>query len=186
MRSNFPGLSGWMMAIGSLFVGVLLIAGCSADNPISSMPATDEVQTSPRDENSEGSLDCHNDDAVHAEAWIGPNGGELRLRDHKLRVPRNAVSTLTLFTMDIDPASEVGVDCGPAGQQFAIPVELKLNYKDTEWENLENPELTIYWIPDGGDWDDRVDQGGSVESITKKVCASLYHFSRYIIGQRAL
>lgn len=180
----------WSLLLGLAVVGLVFLIGCSSDHQVLSPAPADEQSLAPRDGNSDGSVDCWRDNGndrdgplTHAERWIGSRGGVLALNGHLLTVPAGAVSTYTLFTLDVAEGAEVGVECGPSGCQFAIPVQLTLNYAGSQWDGGDGESnLHIWWIPDGGDWDDRVDQGGVVNRLLNRVTAPLSHFSRYIVG----
>lgn len=84
---------------------------------------------------------------------IGPAGGTVKLLGFEVVVPPGAVSRPTVFTIRL-PADPFGrqhvyAEFGPHGQQFAVPVTIKLPYDGTTSEG----ELAVHvlWF-NGSQW----------------------------------
>ena len=80
-----------------------------------------------------------------AMAWIGPQGGSVRLLDFEVIVPPDAVSRVTRFSirLPIDPGASTHAmaEFGPHNIQFARPVTLRLPYRGTSAENAASSVL---------------------------------------------
>ena len=87
-----------------------------------------------------------------AMAWIGPQGGSLRILDFEVIVPPDAVSRLTRFSirLPVDPgiSSHALAEFGPHNIQFARPVTLRLPYRGTSAEDATSSVL--WW--NGATW----------------------------------
>jgi hypothetical protein len=81
-----------------------------------------------------------------AMAWIGPQGGSLRILDFEVIVPPNAVSKVTRFAirLPVDPgiADHALAEFEPHNVQFAQPVTLRLPYRGT---SAESSTSSILW-----------------------------------------
>ena len=60
---------------------------------------------------------------------IGPQGGDIHIGPHKLRIPRGALSVPTVVTGEMPVDTLVSVRLSPHGLQFERPVTLELSYK---------------------------------------------------------
>ena len=63
-----------------------------------------------------------------AAAIIGPEGGEIRFGEHRLKIPAGALLTRTVVTAEAPTSLMVTVDFSPHGLQFQEDVELRLDY----------------------------------------------------------
>ena len=64
-------------------------------------------------------------------AWIGPNGGEIKVGKNEFKVPQGALDAPTFITMEVPSDTIRSVRFGPEGLTFksgALP-ELKLDYE---------------------------------------------------------
>lgn len=121
---------------------------------------------------------------------IGPEGGVLKIGEHELSIPADAVSEPTVFSMSVaDPehirvnlsATRISssgelVNVGKAG--FLKPVQLTLSYS-TATEPVNDGELLVLWARSDGTLEA---QPTTVDPATKRVKADLGHFSGYLIG----
>jgi hypothetical protein len=145
-------LRGWRTAALSLLV---LAAGCSDGGPMQPEPqysldllsfeATVDVSRVARYRTSA--------QLYHASesAWIGPEGGTLRLMDFELVVPRGAVLLPTKFRIKLptDPKKlqHALAEFQPHLVTFLKPVMLRMPYRGTTAEGL-TPSV-IWWYGTG-------------------------------------
>ena len=110
-----------------------------------------------------------------AAKTIGPEGGSISILGFEAVVPPGAVASPTRFTirLPVDPSSEyVRAEFGPHGQQFAVPVTLRLPHKGTSAES--NTSTRVLWW-DGTTWvpfSTVLREDGRIETQTS-------HFSEY-------
>ena len=88
-----------------------------------------------------------------AKAWIGPQGGSVRLLDFEIIVPPGAVSKTTKFEirLPVDPkaAEHALAEFTPHNTPFAQPVTIRLPYRGTSAEDLTSSVL--WW--NGAAWE---------------------------------
>jgi hypothetical protein len=73
-------------------------------------------------------LICEPQDYDAETAIIGPDGGEIKVGEHKLVIPPKALSDWTLITMEAPPSLLVEVKFTPHGVHFDKQPMLKLSY----------------------------------------------------------
>ena len=110
---------------------------------------------------------------------IGPNGGDINVGPHTLRVPRGALPWDAVITVEAPTGLEVGIELSPRDVGFAEKLVLEIDYDHcTVSDTL--PPLRGVWVSDSGavlefppSVDDRQGRRLSVE---------LDHFSKYAVA----
>ena len=155
-RGRLSRSRGWL--VGAV---LLTLVGCSVDD--SSVP-TEPLRA-----------DLHQSPALvsYFEEYIGSSGGEVIGDAAQLEVPANAVWTSVRFSLEItETSSIVDVECGPDGQQFAVPVTLRI---DRPADADSTDTVIVEWLdPSSSTWEDI---GGTVVGDQMEV--ELNHFSAY-------
>jgi hypothetical protein len=123
-------------------------------------------------------LVCEPRDYDAEVAIIGPDGGELKVGDHKLTIPEGALSEYTVITMEAPASLHVEVEFTPHGVHFDREPLLKLSYKGCYVPH----SLTrrVVYLNDSGDileWPTSVD----IKHL-EDVYAWIWHFSRYAVA----
>ena len=133
-------------------------------------------------------------------AIVGPLGGKLKIRDHELEIPANAVNGPTRFVIKDDQEGLIGVglsatscaswaceinergsrnDVGAQG--FPVPLALELSYQGALVLNEDN--LKVYYLLGGTANGPLEPQPSTVDKVRKKVKGNIDHFSRYAVGE---
>jgi hypothetical protein len=119
-------------------------------------------------------------------AWIGPNGGEIKLGKTEFKVPRGALHELTLITMELPSDTIKSVRFSPEGLTFnpvALP-ELKLDYKgcpkqSNKGKGNAGDKVKVVYVTE------QLEVINALTSLdddlTETVQTNLKHFSRYAI-----
>lgn len=119
-----------------------------------------------------------------ATRWIGPAGGVLEHRGHRLSVPPGAVVRPREFTLEekASPHLEVAFRAGGhPSYQFRRPVQLTLSYARCPETALARPELRVYFLsPVVGAV--LQDLGGVNDTSARTVTATTDHLSDYAVG----
>jgi hypothetical protein len=110
---------------------------------------------------------------------VGPDGGDINVGPHTLRVPRGALPWNAVITVEAPTGLEVGIELSPKGVGFAEKLVLEIDYDHcTVSDTL--PPLRGVWVSDSGavlefppSLDDRQNRRLSVE---------LDHFSKYAVA----
>lgn len=107
---------------------------------------------------------------------IGRDGGVIRVGDHKLEFPRNALKENTVITAERPTDKVASVRLSPHGLQFDRPVALTLDYSHCSYSApnrvaYTDEALNILEYPSS--FDDRSNE---------KVYAKIDHFSRYAVA----
>ena len=177
--------------LAALFV-VTVAGSCTGD--IATAPQTPVVQSPAPEINPDligdllgtttrlvGSLlTCQAQPFQAGQAWIGPNGGTLRLGENSLVVPRGALSRTVLIRaeMPTDPVSSVRFS--PEGLEFNKPVLLTLDYDHC---NLIAGLLTPKRIAYTNERLRILEFVPTVDNIlARRVTGQLDHFSRYAVA----
>ena len=125
-----------------------------------------------------------------AEAWIGSNGGTVTTAAYTLIVPKGAVSTNTLFTLEPTNTGSYSIELkayrkGLLGNVdvssygFRTPVTIRMSYAKAT--NVSEPaKLGIVWVRENGIVED---QRSTVDTQAKTVSSALSHFSKYAMAQ---
>jgi hypothetical protein len=110
---------------------------------------------------------------------IGPEGGVIHLGVHTLTIPAGALDRVVSFQMAVASMNAVGVDCFPSGLTFNVPVTLSLSYAGTQYQNVDNPNLSVFYARPDGTFER---YASIVDGDHRTVSAQLNHFSRYILS----
>jgi hypothetical protein len=109
-----------------------------------------------------------------AMAWIGPEGGSLRLLDFEVIVPPGAVKAVTRFSirLPVDPhqATYAMAEFLPHGVTFAQPVTLRLPHRGT---TAEHTSARVLWWS-GSSW-----VPFETEEVDGRLQTTTTHFSTY-------
>lgn len=94
-------------------------------------------------------VECPSDQTTSAEGVIGSTGGELRLRNHTLVLPKQAVQGPQRFRIT-DPASQyMEMDLRGNGQEsfgFNKPVTITIDYSRCTRSNIDHVSLAVWKI----------------------------------------
>lgn len=121
--------------------------------------------------------------------WIGPEGGTLSLGGVTLEVPEGAVSTLTLFTIELPTAGLLETELtaqvegllglvNVGSQGFAEPVKLTISYENAA-SRVDVDDVLIVNIEENGTL---VPYSSNVDDDAETVSALLPHFSRWCVA----
>jgi hypothetical protein len=109
-----------------------------------------------------------------AMAWIGPEGGSVRILDFEIVVPAGAVSSRTRFgiRLPVDPwqSKHAVAEFTPHNVTFAVPVTLRLPYSGTTAEGTAS--RVLWWS--GSDW-----VPFDTEVVDGRLETTTSHFSLY-------
>jgi hypothetical protein len=109
-----------------------------------------------------------------AKKWIGPEGGTIEFLGFGVTVPAGAVDRVTQFSirLPVDPKNNefVMAEFGPHGQQFAVPVTLRLPLTGT---TSEGTPARILW------WNGEIWEPMSTTQMEGYLLAPTTHFSTY-------
>lgn len=130
----------------------------------------------------------HEDNALgggYVEKLIKANkGGKLKLNKmYSLKIPKRSLYSDTWISMSEPWPGLVVVDLDPHGLAFRKQkkqVELKISYKNIDLGDVNEEDLTIYYIDyDTNMW---IDTNAEVNTKKKHVKALIGHFSRYALS----
>ena len=118
-----------------------------------------------------------------AAAWIGPEGGSVRLHDFEVVVPAGAVDRVTRFAIKIMPEptreSHAWASFSPHNHAFNVPVTLRVPLQATESAGWADAHV-IWW--NQGTWEalpTTQTNDGRLETQTD-------HFSKYATQRRGI
>lgn len=120
-----------------------------------------------------------------AEKTIGKNGGFLAVEGAKLTIPKNAVSSRTLITMEDVGAIEGALwayEFTPAGLVFDKPAELwvdvSLEYLEANGVDPGRLRIALVTGPDPANWQYLI---GRYQPSYQRISVQIDHFSRYAL-----
>jgi len=109
---------------------------------------------------------------------IGPEGGEIKIGRHKIRIPAGALTERTVITGVVPVSLLVDVELSSHGLQFANPATLTLNYRHCD--RPENFEYRVAYIDANRNV---LEWPTSTNSRREgKVTAEIDHFSKYAVA----
>ena len=94
-------------------------------------------------------IECPTNEAASASGTIDARGGVVRLGGHALNVPRVAVLTPTTFRITAPVSNYMVLQIRPEGANsfdFAVAVEITLDYSRCTRSNIEKQPLTVWKI----------------------------------------
>ena len=108
-------------------------------------------------------------------------GGRINLnKTYFLKIPKKALSNDTKISISEPWPGVMAVDFGPEGLAFNKPVEFKVSYKGLDLGDMNEEDLTIYFVDyDTNTW---IDTNAKVNTKKKTVTAWIDHFSRYALS----
>lgn len=123
-------------------------------------------------------LVCSRQDYVARTTTIGPTGGTIRIGDHVLVIPKDALQRKVKITAEQMPGSTNSLRFSPEGLRFEKPAELTMSYENCALVLLKkkivytDEDLNILEV-----------LRASVDLFKKKiVTAPIDHFSRYAVA----
>jgi hypothetical protein len=110
-------------------------------------------------------------------AVIGPEGGQIDVGNHSLRIPQNALLGDVSITAEQVEGSVSSVRLNPEGLVFAVPAELTLSYNNCA--NVAHSKRVVY-----------TDESLKILELTpslditssSQVRGLINHFSRYAVA----
>ena len=161
-------------AVATLLAAILLF-GCSNELTAPTEPAFAVAQIQPVSV----LTTCQPQPAAMTGAWIGPQGGILRVGKHTLKVPMNALSTPVWITMEAPSSTINRVVFTPEGLTFKVPAKLTMSYSNC----LTRSDAIVYIN----------DQYRIIETtpsqtdrISQTVNGAVSHFSDYALSTYAV
>jgi hypothetical protein len=122
-------------------------------------------------------LACSEQPYAVARQSIGPNGGMLRVGEHTLQIPGNAVSRTVVITAEQIPGKTNSVRFSPEGLQFEKPAVLTMSYENCAVVLLQ--KKIVYTT-------EKLEILEVLKSFdlfrSKVVSAPIDHFSRYAVA----
>jgi hypothetical protein len=108
---------------------------------------------------------------------IGPQGGQINVGNHSLRIPENALSEDVTITAEQVEGSVSSVRLSPEGLRFAMPAELTLSYNNCA--NVAHSKRVVYT-------DELLNILELIPSLditsSSQVRGLINHFSRYAVA----
>lgn len=182
----------WMRrsAVAVLLLPLLLWSCDSADTPTGALTSPASGPAFSTSGSSYYVVKGNDGDTGLVAVVIGPEGGVLKVGEHVLSVPADAVGEPTVFSMSLADSAHIRVNLaatrisadgqivnvGEAG--FRKPVQLTLSYS-TATEPVDEGELLILWARSDGTLEA---QPTTVDTAAKRVKSDLGHFSGYVVG----
>jgi hypothetical protein len=126
-----------------------------------------------------GLVACPKQDYDRTVQTVGTNGGTIYVGDHKLVIPRGALTRNVTITAEAPADFVASVKLEPHGLQFAKPAKLTLDYSSCPLARLDLFKHIAYTtdllaILDLLDSQDNI--------LTAKISTELDHFSRYAVA----
>lgn len=122
---------------------------------------------------------------TYAEKTIGKNGGRLTVTGAEFTIPKNALSSRTLITMEDVGAIEGALwayEFTPAGLVFSKPAELwvdvSLEFLETNGIDPGRLRIALVTGPDPADWQYL---NGRYQPSYQRIGVQIDHFSRYAL-----
>ena len=192
-----------------LVLSLLFLVGCSQNGGLLG-PDGDAAGTSapsPLPFPGGGDRGDHDDDnSSRAGRWIGPQGGSVDLGYCELDIPAGALTRYTYISITQDDPNVASVELGPDGQQFLVPITIKMSllafqdYMDANDLSAEDLFISLYdeelnqWVKlpseiryDDDDWDDDDDDDWDDDDDDDYDGAAIWaqttHFSRYALSE---
>lgn len=169
-----------ILPVAAVLLGATFIFGCASELTAPDGPgdmAFAEVRTDPPQ-----LTPCRPQPYAASAGWIGPRGGVLKAGKHTLRVPPNALSTLTWITMEVPSSSINRVVFGPDGLTFRNAAYLTMSYANCSVK--PDAQQQIVYINDQGRI---VETTQSVsDPLTQTVTGKVTHFSDYALSTYAV
>jgi hypothetical protein len=110
-------------------------------------------------------------------AVIGPQGGQINVGNHSLRIYPNALLEDVTITAEQVEGWESSVRLSPEGLRFAVPAELFLSYKNCP--DVKHSKRVVYT----DELLNILESPWSLDiSSSSQVKALIYHFSRYAVA----
>jgi hypothetical protein len=122
-------------------------------------------------------LTCSEQGYVAVTRTIGPDGGTIRVGDHQLEIPANALSKRVTITAEQMRGSTNSVRFSPEGLEFEKPAQLTLSYRNCLVVLL--PKSIVYT----SEKFKILEVLRSLDLFSKRqVTAPIDHFSRYAVA----
>lgn len=165
-------------ALSVLTVAALSLGACSdamiAPSATVSYDLSDDVLAPT------GLLTCDPLPYASTTETIGPQGGEIEVGPHKLRIPAGALDEDVLITAEAPSDTVNLVRFEPHGLQFAKPGRLTMSYENCEVDGLLDVPKEIAYVDDLLAILYKLDSSDDTEE--EQVTARLDHFSGYAMS----
>jgi hypothetical protein len=121
---------------------------------------------------------------------MGEKGGNLKLCDYEMEVPRGALKEEREMSITIidNPDNYYEVDLKPrvvdfgADGWFHKPVKITIHLDKADLTGIDPETLTVVWHDEAvGEW---VETDGEIEVEKNKIVAYVWHFTQYSIAMR--
>lgn len=180
-----------------LGLATLGFAGCSADSPTA--PRLPEAGSAGLITDLAGTLVSKDaltrktalTQDVTVSAVIGRSGGRLRIpaAGFELIVPKDAVTSPTVFTVTAVRGTLVAYEFGPHGLKFRVPLEARQDLSGTNWRPLNLKPLIAGYFLERADLDEanatalvsEVIEGLTLP-LDKQFNWQIEHFSGYVVA----
>jgi hypothetical protein len=122
---------------------ILVVAACDADR---TTPTILEPQYS-----SSGPVlvECPSSESASAEGTLGATGGSITLKNHRLSLPLQAVTSPTKFRLSENPSKYMELDLRAGDQAsfgFNKPVSITIDYSRCTRSNIDKGPLSVWKI----------------------------------------
>lgn len=125
-----------------------------------------------------GFSDCPVDRTQSGSAWIGSNGGTVKVGPHRLYIPQGALRQ-TVRISGVAPAGDYAqIDFEPEGLKFRHPTTLVMSYDGCRIEEI--PQLRIVYVNENLEILTVLPTTTNTRDET--ATTSLDHFSRYMLA----
>ena len=109
---------------------------------------------------------------------IGPDGGDMSIGPHKLRIPKGALTETVVITGEMPVSLSVSVRLSPHGIRFLAPVSLTLDYDHCNRPSILSERVAyVDELFNILEWPQSQD-----DAKYAKVHALIDHFSRYAVA----
>ena len=128
----------------------------------------------------DGLLVCDPQRQLRSSKYIGPYGGTIAVGDHRLVIPRGALSSTVLITATQQSGPVAMVDFQPHGLKFAQPAALQLSYG-----SCRAPSGSVQSIVYVNENNQIVETPPSIDNArSDNVAGLINHFSGYAVATR--
>lgn len=128
----------------------------------------------------DGLLVCDPQQSLRTSKYIGPYGGTIEVGNHKLVIPRGALSSTVLITATQQSGTSAMVDFQPHGLKFSQPAALQLSYG-----SCSAPSGSVQSIVYVNENNQIVEAPPSVDDArSENVNGLIDHFSGYAVATR--
>ena len=127
---------------------------------------------------------CPVREASAASAIIGPGGGELTHRGHRLSIDRGVLSRPTRFTITQPAGTHLRVQITASGRRhyaFRAPVSVTISYEGCQRQHRLAGAATAWYLPDNPNRPPEA-MGGVIDRDSRSITFTTTHLSTYAVA----